>query len=150
MGSIAIEEYEETRPARRCQMEMALPRRVRHDMLRMEWDVTQREIAGAVRRNVKVKTQRRTTVNNLGKATQVEEVLESLGRKVKRTLTFQRPISTQVKKLEARHNEAQRLRQQYVLELDMANEYDSPSSVEEEDSNFRIPEVAEEKSVDEQ
>jgi hypothetical protein len=129
LGELAVEEYEDTRPARRSQMEMVLPRKVRHDMLRREWDVTQRQIADAVRRNVKTKNQRRTTVNNLGKANKYEQVMESLGRKVKRTLTFKKPISKQVKYLEAKHNEAQRLRRQFVLELNMADEYITEGSL---------------------
>lgn len=128
MGEVSLEEYEYTRPRRRSQMEMVLPRKVRFDMLRKEWDVTQRQIAEAVRRNVKTKNQRRTTVNNLGKAPKIEQVMESLGRKVKRTLLFQKPVSRQVRNLEAKHNEALRLRKQYALELEMKDEYESPRS----------------------
>jgi hypothetical protein len=126
MDEISLEEYEDTRPARRSQMEMVLPRKFRFDMLSKEWDVSRRQIADTVRRNVKTKNQRRTTVNNLGKAPKMEQVMESLGRKVKRTLLFQKPVSRQVQKLEAKHNEAVRLRKQYALELEMADEYDSP------------------------
>lgn len=97
-------------------------------MLRREWDIPQKNIAESVRRNVRTKNQRKATVNNLGKASKVEELMESTGRKVKRFLTFQPPISVQVKKLEAQANEAQRRRSQLALEKIMASEYGSESS----------------------
>ena len=118
-----LEDYETTRPPRRSHFEMVLPRKVRQDMLKREWDVTQREIAESVRRNIKVKNQRKSTVNNLGKATKMEEFMESAGRKVRRFLTFQKPVGAQVKDLEAKLNEANRKRQQYMLEVNMAGEY---------------------------
>ena len=118
-----MEDYENTRPRRRTHFEMVLPRKVRQDMLKREWDVTQREIAESVRRNVKAKNQRKATVNNLDKATKMEEMMESAGRKVKRILTFQKPISKQVKDLEAKANEANRIRQQRMLEIHMSGEY---------------------------
>jgi hypothetical protein len=125
VGEISLEEYEDTRPVRRSQMEMVLPRKVRFDMLRLEWDVSRSEIADTVRRNVKTKNQRRTTVNNLGKAPKMEQVMERLGRKVRRTLLGQKPVSRQVQILDAKFNEVVRLRKQYALELEMADEYDS-------------------------
>eukprot|EP00980_Cylindrotheca_fusiformis_P007267 scaffold1525_cov142-Cylindrotheca_fusiformis.AAC.67 len=126
MGELTIQEYEDTRPNRRSQMEMVLPRKVRLDMLKKDCNVTQRQIAEAVRRNVRAKNQRRTTVNNLGKALKVEQMMESIGRKVKRTLCFKKSISLQVQELEAKHNEAARLRRQRRLELEMQDEYDTP------------------------
>jgi hypothetical protein len=131
MGAVDVDKYEEIRPVRRKQLEMVLPRDLRDEMLRKEWDVTQREIVEAIRENVKVKSQRRTTVNNLGKAAKVEEIMESLGRKVKRTLKFERTIGSQARRLEAQHNEALRLRQQQFLELDMKEEYEIPSSADD-------------------
>ena len=92
-------------------------------MLRQEWDITQREIAESVRRNVKVKNQRKATVNNLGKASKVEEIMESTGRKIRRILTFQPPISSQVKKLEEQVNEAQRRRSQLALQKFLQSEF---------------------------
>jgi phage shock protein A len=106
---------------------MVLPRKVRHDMLRRDWDVTQRQIADSVRTNVKVKNQRKATVNNLGKATKVEEAMESASRKLKRLITFQKPVSRQVKELEAMANEANCRRSQLKLELNMAGEYSDGS-----------------------
>jgi hypothetical protein len=61
-------------------------------MLKREWGVLQKQIADLVRPNVKIKNhQRKATVNDLGKATKMEEFMESAGRKVKRFITFQKP-----------------------------------------------------------
>ena len=123
IGSISVEEYESTRPPRRTHFEMVLPRKVRQDMLKREWDISNQQIANAVRVNVKVKNQRKATVNNLGKATKIEEAFESAGRKIRRALLFQKPVSKQVRELEEKVNEANRKRSQLKLELNMAGEY---------------------------
>jgi hypothetical protein len=60
-------------------------------MLKREWGVSQKQIADLVRPNVKIKNQRKATVNDLGKATKMEEFMESAGRKVKRFIPFQKP-----------------------------------------------------------
>ena len=108
------------------------------NMLRQEWDITQREIAESVRRNVKIKNQRKATVNNLGKATKVEEVLESTGRKIRRMITFKPPISAQVKKLEEQVNEAQRRRSQLALQKIMQLEF---RNLVDDDSGDLCPDV---------
>ena len=112
-------------------MDMVLPRKVRQDMLRREWDVTQRQIADAVRRNIKTKNLRKATVNNLGKATRMEEIMESAQRKIKRAILFRKPTSAQVRDMEAKLNEVARRRAQMKLELQMAGEYNSVSTVGE-------------------
>ena len=121
-------------------MEMVIPRTIRQDMLRLEWGVSHKQMADAVRENVKVKNQRRTTVNNLGKASAMEQAMEKLGRKVKRTLTLQKPISKQVKELSAMHDEANRLRQQQLLETTMAAEYDSALTKTEDATDDNVVE----------
>lgn len=140
MGAMGVEQYETNRPPRRSHFEMVLPRKVRQDMLRREWDVSQKQIAEAVRRNVKVKNQRKATVNNLGKATNVEVFVESAGRKFRRLLTFQKRVSRQVKDLEDKFNEASRRRSQLRLERSMASEYseitqDPAESTQEDHGN---------------
>lgn len=92
-------------------------------MLKREWDISQKEIAEAVRRNVKVKNQRKATVNNLDKATKMEEIMESAGRKFGRMLTFKKSVSKQVKEMEKKIDETNQARQQQMLEIDMADEY---------------------------
>lgn len=123
VGEISLDDYEDTRPPRRSHFEMVLPRKVRQDMLKREWDISQKEIAEAVRRNVKVKNQRKATVNNLDKATKMEEIMESAGRKFGRILTFKKSVSKQVLDMEKKIDETNQARQQQVLEIDMADEY---------------------------
>lgn len=123
-----MDEYEQTRPPRRSHFEMVLPRKIRQNILRREWDVTQKQIAESVRRNVRVKNQRKATVNNLGKASRAEELMESTGRKIKRMLTFKPSVSVQLKQLEAKVNEAQRRRSQFALDKIMASEYGPETS----------------------
>lgn len=128
VGDLTLEEFETTRPPRRSHFEMVLPRKVRQDMLRREWDVTQSQIAASVRRNVRVKNQRKSTVNNLGKATKMEEVWESAGRKFRRALTLKKPVSKQVQDLEKKVNEVHRRRSQLALDMQMASENGSVHS----------------------
>lgn len=124
IGEVELDEYEEQRPPRRSHFEMVLPRKIRQNMLRHEWDIKQKEIAESVRRNIKIKNQRKATVSNLGKASKAEEIFESVGRKIKRIVTFQPPISKQVKILEEKANAAQRRRSQLALEKFMSGEYE--------------------------
>ena len=106
-------------------------------MLRREWDCTQREIAEAVRRNVKTKNQRKATVNNLGKASRMEETMEKAGRRFKRIFTFSKPVNAQVRELEALMNEAQRRRSQLALEMHMSSEYEM-SEAEEMEGEMKV------------
>jgi hypothetical protein len=129
-----LEDYEGTRPARRSHFEMVLPRKVRQDMLRREWDVNQRDIAEAVRRNVKIKNQRKATVNNLNKATKMEEAMESVSRKLKRLVLLQKPVSKQVEDLDKKIDVANRERAKLRLQLQMAHEYEDAPTEECEDS----------------
>jgi len=112
-------------------------------MLRKEWDVTQRQIADAVRTNIKVKNQRRATVNNLDKADKVEEAMENAGRKLMRGLLMKKSTSQQVAELERQWQEAERQRKNAALQQQMAGEYDDddddgededPTAAEDEDS----------------
>lgn len=100
IGDVNLDEYEKMRPPRRVQNEMILPRTAREDLLRYEWNASRKEIIESVRRNVRVKNQRRTTINNLGKATKFEEAMESVSRKLKRFVKGQKAIRKQVRDLE--------------------------------------------------
>jgi len=100
IGDVNLDEYEKMRPPRRLQNEMILPRTAREDLLRYEWNTSRKEIIESVRRNVRVKNQRRTTINNLGKATKFEEAMESASRKLKRLVKGQKAIRKQVRDLE--------------------------------------------------
>jgi septal ring factor EnvC (AmiA/AmiB activator) len=134
-GELSLDDYENSRPARRSHFEMVLPRKVRHDMLRKEWDIRQKDIAEAVRRNIKVKNQRKSTVNNLNKATKLEEAMESLSRKLKRLATFQKPVSAQVKYLDQQMEKVMRQRSKLRLDIQMAQEYDEDVASTEENSS---------------
>ena len=106
---LGVEEYEDTRPPRRSNFEMILPRDVRQAMLRKEWGVTQSQIASAVRTNIKVKNQRRTTVNNLSKSTRVEEAFENATRKVMKGLLLKN-TNKEFDKLEKQARQAEEQR----------------------------------------
>lgn len=91
---------------------MILPRDVRQGMLRKEWGVTQSQIASAVRANIKIKNQRRTTVNNLSKSTRVEEAFENATRKVMKGLLLKN-TNKELDKLEKQAREAEEQRKKF-------------------------------------
>eukprot|EP00934_Nitzschia_sp_Nitz4_P005736 Nitzschia sp. Nitz4//scaffold116_size91068//5492//6342//NITZ4_004945-RA/size91068-augustus-gene-0.50-mRNA-1//1//CDS//3329533539//5726//frame0 len=133
LGKVKLNEFERNRPPRRTNFEMVIPRKEREEMLKSEWNMTQRQVADAVRKNVRCRMQRVATVNNLDKATRMEEIWESAGRKFMRIVRFQRPVSAQVRALEAKMNEAQRIRKQRKLQAVLAME-------SQREESARIPE----------
>ena len=107
-----------------------MPRRMREEMLRLEWNTSRKEIIESVRRNVRVKNQRRTTINNLGKATKFEIVMESITRKLKRLFKGEKAVHKQVRDLEKKIDETNRRRSKLIyLEQSMSQglEESSPS-----------------------
>jgi hypothetical protein len=61
----ALNDFEATQSKyRRTEKEMALPRPIREDLLRLEWNVTPASMAKAVREVIKVKNQRRQTIHH--------------------------------------------------------------------------------------
>jgi hypothetical protein len=131
---VTVDQYENNRPPRRTNFEMVLPRSVRQSMLKQEWDVSQGQIAAAVRNNIKIKNQRRSTVNNLDKASKMEEMMESAGKKVMRGFFLKKSTSKQLQDLEKQHEEAEKRRSQAKLELQMADEYGDDYSEDNEDT----------------
>jgi hypothetical protein len=129
---VSIDRYEDMRPPRRNHFEMILPREVRHQMLRSEWDVSQAQIASAIRNNIKVKNQRRATVNNLGKAEKMEEFFESAGSKIKQGIMLKRSTTKQALELDAMFENANRARNQAKVESMTAD-------MEEEDDQSAFP-----------
>lgn len=121
---LAVEEYEKSRPVRRTQSEMILPRSIRMEMLRKEWGVSQSQIASAVRSGVRAKSQRRTTVGNLGKTERVEEMIEGATKQLLKTLFLRKSTSKKAKELEAEIQKVNRQRSQIFLEGTMKYEYD--------------------------
>lgn len=110
-----LDDYEDRRPERRTASEMVVPRMVREHILRREWDVSQHQIASAVRETIRVKHQRRQTVNNLGKD-KMEEVLENTGRKLMRGLLLKESTSSALERLELQYKAAEAARMQVKLQ----------------------------------
>jgi len=125
---LPLDVYEDSRPPRRSNIEMILPRDLRQRMLRKDWDITQSQIAAAVRTNIKVKNQRRTTVQNLGKSTKMEEAMESASKGLVSGL-FGRSTDKKVKKLEQQAKAAEQARKQKQLEHSMAGEDEPETTV---------------------
>jgi hypothetical protein len=121
--SLPLELYERERPPRRNHFEMVLPRSVRQDMLRKEWNVTQAQIAAAIRANVRAKSQRRATISNFGKAERLEEMMESASRKVMRSLFLRKSTSKQVKELDSKFEAAERARVSKEMHTQYDDEY---------------------------
>jgi hypothetical protein len=87
-----FDEYESVRPPRREALDLVLTRQDREELL-LEWGATFQQIIEAIRTNIKVKNQRRRTVNNLGTYDRWEEAMESAGRRIKRTVLMQKPAA---------------------------------------------------------
>ena len=122
LDGIDVDDYEKFRPPRRLQQEMILSRTAREEALRFEWNASRKEIIESVRRNVRVKNQRRTTVNNLGKATKFEEAMESASRKFKRLVKGQKSVRRQVRDLEEEFDLTNRRRSKLLyLEQSMSH-----------------------------
>ena len=83
--SISLYDYETNRPPRRIQPQLVLSRQEREELL-VEWGASFQEIIESIRSNIKVKNQRRSTVNAIGRYDRWEEMMESAGRKIKRTI----------------------------------------------------------------
>lgn len=87
--TFTVNEFEDERDCnRRSQKHLAIPRTIRQSLL-VEAGFSQKEIANAVRMALKVKHQRRQTINNL-KATAMEESMENVTRKMKKAFSFGR------------------------------------------------------------
>jgi hypothetical protein len=105
---LKLEKYEDKRPARRSMQEMVLPREVRFKMLTQEWEVSRKDCANATRESLKVKNQRRQTVRNMGKVNpKMEEAMENVGKKFKRSLSFKKKTSKEVEEMMAEAEKAQ-------------------------------------------
>ena len=66
-----------------------LSRQEREELL-VEWGETFQDIIDAIRSNIRIKNQRRSTVNAIGRYDRWEEMMESAGRKIKRTIGLQK------------------------------------------------------------
>ncbi|GAX26141.1 hypothetical protein FisN_18Hh257 [Fistulifera solaris] len=93
-SKVNINDYESVRQRRRNQRELTLSRMAREELL-LEWGATFNEIIEAIRTNVKIKHQRRRTVNSIGTYDKLEEAMERAGRKLKKTLLPQKGSGSQ-------------------------------------------------------
>jgi len=84
-----LDKFESFRGPRRSQFEMLIPRDKRQEMLVREWNTPPQQCARAVRENMKTKSQRRRTIENLG-FEKFDTALESARRKIVRTVMFQK------------------------------------------------------------
>jgi hypothetical protein len=75
-----------TKSTRRNARQLILPRKIREDMLQ-DLGYTSKDVARAIRLNLKVKNQRKQTIQNLAHQ-KMEEMVESSSRKVRELLRF--------------------------------------------------------------
>ncbi len=109
-------------------------------MLRYEWNASRKDIAESIRRNVRIKNQRRTTINNLGKATKFEEAMESASRKLKRFVKGQKSVRRQVRAMEEKIDATNRKRSKLIyLEQNMSQEVEDMSQEVEESAPSPVP-----------
>jgi hypothetical protein len=128
LHDIDLDYYEKERPPRRVQNEMILPRNMREDLLKFECNISRKDITDSIRQNVKVKNQRRTTVNNLDKLTIFEEAMESASRKLKRFVKREKSVHKQVKDMEEQIDLSNRRRSKLIyLEQNMSQEGEDTS-----------------------
>ena len=127
---VAVDEFENSRTnERRSQPDLVLTRQDREELL-LEWGASFHEIIDAIRTNVRVKNQRRRTVNSIGTYDRWEEVMESAGRKIKRTLLMQKAASPvkSVQKPERRPSGDQQRRNQYEQQKEPASPTTPPKT----------------------
>jgi hypothetical protein len=121
--TLPLDDYENYRPNRRLACEMVLSREARDEMLRKEWDISRAEIAAAIRDTIKIKNQRRQTVQNLNKD-KVEEMMENASKKIFRSLLFKSSTSQELQLLQQQYmaveEEQKLLRQQELQDMQMA------------------------------
>lgn len=94
---------------------MVLSREERRDILINDWKLTQKSVADAIRNNIRVKNQRRQTVNNLSSLQILRvsaELTESLRRKLARAVRFEKRPSHVAEELERQHLAAERQREE--------------------------------------
>lgn len=94
--SMPLEQFEKQRARTRRRSshggiveDLILSRQDREELL-MEWGASFAEIIEAIRLNVKVKNQRRRTVNAIGTYDRIEEMMENTTRQIKKTLQLKK------------------------------------------------------------
>jgi hypothetical protein len=87
---VAVDEFEQRR-ARRVQSDLVLTRQSREELL-VEWGASFQDIIESIRVNIRIKNQRRSTVNAIGRYDRWEEMMENAGRKIKKTIGLQKQV----------------------------------------------------------
>lgn len=105
--TMSLDYYESRKVIRRNQMQLVLSRTERQRLL-LNWGASGPEVVDSIRANIRVKNQRRRTVNNLGTYDKLEETLENVSRKLKYVLLLQTPTSQVVKRLQSEHEKVAR------------------------------------------
>jgi hypothetical protein len=103
---LSIDDYETRRSYRRAGSAMVLTREERDALLRKEWEVSRADIAAAIRQTLKIKHQRRHTVQNLNKES-VDLLMERAANGLRRSLLFQSSTSQELQRLEQQYLAAQ-------------------------------------------
>jgi hypothetical protein len=83
--------------------------REEREKLLLAWGVSFHDIVDSIRSNIRVRNQRRQTVNNLGKVGRLEEAFESGARKLKRAVLLRRRTGNKVKELREQSELAQQM-----------------------------------------
>lgn len=98
--------------------------------------MTQSQIAAVVRANVRIKNQRRATVNNLGKTAKLEEMFEKAYRKIIRTICLKKSTRKQLEELEQQMEEIRKARARHQLErMEVMAEDLETDGLEDEETN---------------
>lgn len=132
---MTVDGYESSRSPRKSLFEMVLPRDERQAMLQDEWKISHSQIASAVRTNIQIKNQRRQTVNNLGKMTRLEELMESAKRKVSRLIKHQKSTSRQIEEMNIQSQRAETERRKIWAQMDTLSSNSSAEMAPKESPN---------------
>lgn len=108
-----LEDFEKARPPRRSQMDLVLTRGERHRLL-VEWGASGQDVIESIRMIIRVKNQRRQTVNNLGSYDRVEEVIENVMRGARKVIC-QSSSNTAALKLQEKSERAATMQQMQNL-----------------------------------
>jgi hypothetical protein len=116
---------------------MVLTREEREVLLRKEWEVSRSEIAAAIRETLRIKHQRRHTVQNLSKES-VEVLMERATQGIRRSLLFQSSTSHELQRLEQQYLAAQAAQANAIMRSLVTDEEPVPNAI------MQSPEPAEE------
>lgn len=146
--TMRLDDYESVRPSRRSQLDLILTRQDREELL-LEWGSTFQQIIDAIRSNIRVKNQRRRTVNNIGTYDRWEEAMENAGRKIKRTLLLKKSTKQRVEEMTAQSNTIRVVSQHEVQGNRNASEVNAitPRRRHSEDDSEKSPQLTSQSDI---